>query len=228
MDDLQHNYKIVRFGNEEEPIVIIDDFSGQLDELMEKAANCHYEPALGGYPGHRAPADVNYLAGRGKLLTEIFYQVFGFDRGGHTESCTFSMVTTQRTALSVHQCMPHFDDTGPDLLALLHYLKGPETGGTSFYRQRRTGFETVTPDRLTEYKTALTTDMKTHGAPAQDYICGSDKRYELIGTVDARPDRMIIYRGRTLHSGAIPPGFPISPDPRHARLSLNTFLTRLH
>ena len=41
---------------------------------------------------------------------------------------------------------------------------------------------------------------------------------------EALPDRMIIYQGSLLHSGIIPPGMPLSADPREGRLTANIFV----
>jgi hypothetical protein len=35
---------------------------------------------------------------------------------------------------------------------------------------------------------------------------------------------MIIYNGNLLHSGIIPPGMPLSADPRQGRLTANLFI----
>ena len=221
------DYTIHRYGQEQEPIVIIDGFSGHVAELLEHAATAQFTPAGVGYPGLRALADGNYILARGKLLADIFYDVFGFETGGRTESCTYSIVTTPPHALTPAQRIPHYDGTSANLLAMLHYLKGPETGGTSFYRHRRTGFETITPARIAAYKSSLAEDVEAHGPPAPKYFYGDDERYEMIADIQARPDRLILYRGRTLHSGSIPSNLKLTSDPRTARLTVNTFLLAL-
>src|SRR5690606_13917440 len=107
---------------------------------------------------------------------------------------------------------------------LLHFTGEAATGGTAFYRHCRTGFETIRPERVAPYAAALAEDEREHGPYPPRYFHGSDARYELIGEVEARPDRAIIYRGRLLHSGHV----PVDPDPATAResgrLTINTFL----
>ena len=107
----------------------------------------------------------------------------------------------------------------------MHYLKGPETGGTAFYRHRRTGFEILTADRYEIYQRALKRDEEEFGPPPPEYICGDTDRYELIGKVDAQPDRLILYRGQALHSGWISNTLPLSSNPAQGRLTINMFLT---
>jgi hypothetical protein len=56
------------------------------------------------------------------------------------------------------------------------------------------------------------------------YINGSNQFFEQIGAIEAVPDRLIIYQGSLLHSGIIPAGMNLSPDPRVGRLTANFFL----
>jgi len=209
-------HTIERFGQEREPIIIIDDFSGELDRLVAHGRAAHYVPVQG-YPGIRAPADVGYLSPQSEALADVLYDNFGFSVGFRAESCSYSIVTTAPEALLVSQRIPHYDDTGAALLALLHYTGTPDTGGTAFYRHVRTGFETITPEREVQYRQAF-------GPPPAQYCYGDTPRYEMIGEVEARPDRMVIYRGRTLHSGIIPTHLPLIADPARGRLTVNTFV----
>jgi hypothetical protein len=45
-----------------------------------------------------------------------------------------------------------------------------------------------------------------------------------VGAVEARPDRLALYRGRQLHSGIIPDPAALSADPGAGRLTINMFL----
>jgi hypothetical protein len=66
--------------------------------------------------------------------------------------------------------------------------------------------------------------METNGPPAEKYINASDDHYELIGEVEYRPNRMVIYPGNLLHSGLIQPDRDINDDPASGRLTANLFL----
>ena len=205
-------------------MVVIDNFSGRIDELVRKGRSSAYAP-VEGFPGIRAAADRTYLDPMLPMLGDIFGRAFGFRQGYRIEACDFSIVSVQVSRLSPGQSIPHHDDPGPGVLALLHYTQGPESGGTAFYRQRRTGFESVRPERLAAYEEALKLDDREFGAIPKSYVYGNSERYEMIGEIEAQPDRAIIYRGRTLHSGII----PIEPDPGRAveagRMTINTFLS---
>jgi hypothetical protein len=159
------------------------------------------------------------------LLTEILKEIFGVQHGAKLMECAYSLVTTRREALTPIQRLPHYDGTDAGRLAVLHYLSGSETGGTSFYRHNATGFETVTEDRFDAFKAALTKETKSSGLPSQNYVDEGGPHFTLIDRIEAKPNRLIIYRGVTLHSGYIPSALDLSKDPAKGRLTINTFLS---
>lgn len=216
---------IQRLGAEDEPVILLDDFSPQAGTLLEAARQASYAPAGHHYPGVRAPAPAGYLQERGALLSRLIGEVFGLTAGADLIESSYSMVTTPPARLTPIQRLPHFDGTDPKRLALLHYLCGPEAGGTSFYRHRATGFETITEARLPAYDAALRREVGEDGLPPAAYFAGSTPRFERVGGVAAAFNRLVIYRGLRLHSGDIlqPPGEDAA-DPQTARITINTFL----
>lgn len=215
-------YDVQVFGDEAQPLVIIDDFSEGPEQLVEQAAAKSFQPLGPHYPGIRAQADPSYLGPRADLLETVLRSVFGITAGAQLVECAFSLVTTAPTELTPIQRIPHFDSTDPGRIALLHYLCGPETGGTAFFRHRETGFETIGEDRLPGYDAVIRGQAGT--LPAAGYVTGSTPLFEEIGRVEARFNRMVMYRGYRLHSGHIPPDLPLSHDPKMGRLTINTFL----
>lgn len=213
-----------RIGNEGEPLVIIDGFTGDIDRLRAMGEGAQYQEAGVDYPGLRALADPSYLDVRRDLMMRIVREVFGCSQSIRCEISAFSLVTCAEQDLSPRQCIPHHDHSAAGRIAVMHYLHGPETGGTAFYRHRRTGFETITPEREQAYKAAIEEDRKEFGEPRKRYPYGDCERFEMIGEVEARPDRLAMYRGRMLHSGVIPDPAHLSPDPRKGRLTVNMFL----
>lgn len=205
-------------------MVQIDGFSGDPDSLLAAGRAATYGPAGAYYPGLRAPASPAYLDRRRDILAEIMRRVFGFREGMRVEAASYSLVTLAADALAPLQSVPHFDDTGPGVIAVMHYLLGPESGGTAFYRHRRTGFETITPDRKARYDAGFTQDERDFGPLPRRYYYGDSDRYELIGEIAAAPDRLILYRGRLLHSGVIPDPSALSEHPATGRLTINMFL----
>ena len=216
--------KIQRIGQEGEPIVIIDGFHEQPEELLARADGLAFGPLGPHYPGIRAPADAAYLARRMDLLQTLLSDVFALSDGANLVECNYSLVTTPPGELRPIQRLPHFDSTDPGRIAILHYLCGPECGGTAFYRHHSTGFETISDDRMEDYSRLLEADIARRGLPAADYMRADTDLYAQTFRVDAAFNRLIIYRGWTLHSGLIPEALPLLADPRTGRLTVNTFL----
>jgi hypothetical protein len=219
-----------RIGKEQSPVVVIDEFTGRLDEVLGIAAALAPFPALAGnyYPGVRRIIDPSDAAARAYVdqLCEAAAPFIGgaFDVEGFTlTEASFSIVTTAPSDLSPPQRAPHFDSTDPKHYALLHYLRVPPGSGTAFYRQRSTGIERVTEANVSRFVT--TAEREAAQLPANSgYITGSDRFFEQVDAVEALPDRLLIYQGGLLHSGIIPEGMPLSADPREGRLTANLFV----
>jgi hypothetical protein len=216
--------RIDHIGRERQPIIVIDDFVTDPASLRAKAEALDYRTMGRHYPGLRAEvaaSDVEaYLAPVQSLIAEVF----GFREPAAIISAGFSIVTTRPSELTPIQRLPHFDGLEPERIALLHYLDGAERGGTAFYRHRATGYETISVDRHAVYDSALRADVARHGLPEAAYISGSTPIYEQVDRVEARPNRALIYRGHLLHCADLPPDLDFTPDPRCARLTVNTFL----
>lgn len=215
---------VERIGREGEPLVIIDNFTGQPERLRAMGMAALYHPAGVDYPGRRALADPSYLDLRRELMMQVMARVFGLSRGVQCEIAAFSLVTLAPGQLSPRQRIPHHDHSDAGRVAIMHYLGGPETGGTAFYRHRRTGFEAITPQREPAYAAALAEDEREFGPPPPEYPQGDSDCFEQIAAVEARVDRLALYRGRQLHSGIIPDPATLSEDPAKGRLTVNMFL----
>jgi hypothetical protein len=219
-----------RIGIGQSPVVVIDEFSGRLDEILTIAeALAPYPPNEGNYyPGLRRLIERTDKAANEyveRTCHEAGQFIAGaFDVGGMTLlQASFSMVTKQPSQLLPPQRAPHFDAPDPKYYALLHYLRVPARSGTAFYRQRSTGIERVTDSNIAEFvKTAQREAMLL--PPNSGYISGSNEYFEQIEAIDAAPDRLIIYQGSLLHSGIIPSGMNFSSDPREGRLTANLFV----
>jgi hypothetical protein len=213
-----------RVGEARSPVVVVDDFTGAVDEVVELAAAMAPFPSSSGtyYPGLRRPiAAGNAAYGYVERLLEAAGPFIG---GGFDVDtfelleASFSMVTSAPAMLDPAQRAPHFDSTDPDYLALLHYLS--HTPGTAFFRQRATGIELVDDrnvDRFVATARRVNDDLS-------GYTFGSNQHYEQIGKIEGVRDRLAIYRGSMLHSGIIPPDMVFSADPRLGRLTANIFI----
>jgi hypothetical protein len=215
-----------RIGLERESVLLVEGALNRAEDLVEYAANevC-FDPVWGpsgGYPGIRAPAPLDYVESVVRVLDPSIRRAFGLERVKLARAeCSFSLVTLPPERLAPLQRIPHVDTTDPLQFALLHYLCGPDHGGTAFYRHRATGFETLTPERQATYEAARAAELE--GVPPA-YIDGDGPHYERTAAFDAAFDRMLVYRSRTFHSGRIAAGQALSPDPRRGRLTANIFV----
>jgi uncharacterized protein DUF6445 len=216
----------VQIGAERQPVVIVDNFLSNPQLLIDyAAAHCAFDAVSDAfYPGTRAPVPSIYCFALRAFLGSIIGEAFGL-QGSHItgELGHFSLVSTPPQQLRMVQRMPHFDNTNPKQLALLHYLCAPEHGGTSFYRHRRTGFEYIDEARVSAYKLAVTADLAMLGTPPAKYICGDDPMFERTASFNAAFNRVLIYRSIDLHSADIGAAFRFDTNPRSGRLTANTF-----
>lgn len=214
-------------GNESIPVLIVEGLDQATEPLRKAARQGRFKATSTYYPGVRAPAPRAYAEQLAKLLEGPVREAFGWqDDNLAVMECDFSLVTTPPGDLSLFQRLPHFDGTSDDVLAVLHFLCDGDHGGTSFYRHRSTGYESISPDRWQAYDEALRADIERLGEPDARYRDESDSIYERMATFDCRPGRALVYRGTTLHSGRIPPDHGLSDDPSSGRLTVNTFIER--
>jgi hypothetical protein len=218
-----------RVGHSESPVVIIDDFTGDLNHVLELAHElAPYPPHSNYYPGlrriiTRADKGANtYVEQTCRRAAQFIAGAFDIDRFELLEA-SFSIVTTAPAELSAPQRAPHFDTVDPEHLALLHYLNVPLGSGTAFYRQRSTGVERVTEANVDLFVRAAQSEGEKLPKDS-GYILGSNDFFEEIGRIEAVPDRMVIYQGSLLHSGIIPEQMSFSPNPREGRLTANFFI----
>lgn len=217
---------MIRIGAEHETVVVVDNFLDDAQLLVDyAAAHCEFDGVSDAfYPGRRAPIPPIYCFALRAFLGGIIAEAFGLKIGEVSgELGHFSVVTTPPERLQPVQRMPHFDNTNPKQLAVLHYLCPPQHGGTSFYRHRRTRYEFVDEARRQAYSNAIAEDLKLFGPPHARYICGDDARFERTRSFDAAFNRVLVYRSINLHSADIGPGFIFDANPKSGRLTANTF-----
>jgi Family of unknown function (DUF6445) len=176
------------------------------------------------YPGVRSSAPPEYATAITSQLAGLIRSTFGLDGELAITDSTFSLVATPTEKLVAFQRVPHFDSTDANRIALLHYLCGPEQGGTSFYRHRASGIEIVTEENRARYISAVNIEAKTAGMPPARFIDEDTELFERIARYECTFNRALIYRGRNLHSVNTPRQFVPSADPRQGRLTVNTFL----
>lgn len=223
----RHNIEVWRHGTEQQPIVVIDNYLDNPEAMIALAANGPaFEPMGPYYPGIRARFPEDHLTNLLEPIASILPPVFGYTAGGAgVRECSFSLVTTKPQDLMPIQRLPHFDSLEYGRVAALLFLGiAAPNGGTAFFRQRSTGFETVDAGRFAQFEAALNQDVAKHGLPPQDYIGDDSPLYETIAVHEGKFNRMLVYASANLHCGRIPAHFAFNPDPQTGRLTVNAFL----
>ncbi|HEX8484033.1 DUF6445 family protein [Sphingomonas sp.] len=211
-------------GSEAQPVIVIDDMLAAPERWRDLAAQAAYRQIGPHYPGLRALVPAAAAIEMRVELAALIGDTFALAPVPQVFECYFSIVTTPPEALAPIQRLPHVDGLEPDRLAILIYLSGADQGGTAFYRQRKTGFETVDAARFPAFDAALRTGVAEHGLPPAAYIAGDTPLYEQIAAYEARPNRALIYRSHALHCAHIAAGTLLPADPQTGRLSINSFL----
>ncbi|WP_297512214.1 DUF6445 family protein [uncultured Caulobacter sp.] len=218
--------QVLEVGERATKILVVDGLMTGAAALVDHAAEvATLAPVKAGanfYPGVRAPAPPAYVQALVRTLRPHMTEVHGVPASGRAGvTCALSMATLPAAQATLVQRLPHIDTPDPRQLAVLHYLCGPEHGGTAFYRHRETGLEIIEESRARDYMLALTRQMS--GPEVQPgYIRESTDLFEKIGAVEAAFDRIVVYPSRLLHAGLLPDA-PVSQDPRAGRLTVNTF-----
>lgn len=213
----------------EHQLVFIDDFLEHPEALLEAACQARYAPGAGaaerkGYPGLRAPVPAAYSQALTELMEPLLRLNFGVPEALPLRKvpCTFSLTTVAPQDLGPLQRVPHFDASTPHYMAVLLYLCGDEHGGTAFYRHRATGLQQITAANREAYGEAVYAEVERRPAPAR-YFSDSDERFEFLGMLPARFNRLVAYRGSLLHSAIVNPRSGLTADPRAGRLTVNSF-----
>lgn len=218
--------QVYHHGREPIKVVVLDDYLAAPDAIIDLAVKGpSFTPNGPYYPGIRAPVPPSSFQSLLGPLSEILPRCFDYSGRAGLRECNFSLVTTPSDQLQPIQRLPHFDSLEYGRIAALLYLcHGENQGGTAFYRQRSTGFESVDAGRFPAFEAALHADVACHGLPGAAYIDQTSPLYEMIGRHQARFNRMIVYLSSSLHCASIPKDFVFDPNPTTGRLTVNAFL----
>jgi len=219
--------KLHTIGEESMPLLVIDNFYPAPDMLVQDAALKTFSANAPYYPGIRAKVPSAYFNPIMAGLLDVFQTVFNYGASKVSlQECFYSLVTTPADKLNMVQRIPHVDGGNDKKLALLHYLCGQDFGGTAFYKQLKTGFETVPGAKFQAYSEAVKAEHERFGAPEPAYFNESDARFEKIYEVEAQYNRAAIYFGVNLHAVIIGQA-ALSTDVSSGRLTVNSFFTPL-
>ncbi|RME65660.1 MAG: hypothetical protein D6782_05800 [Alphaproteobacteria bacterium] len=214
-----------RQGREAEIVIVVENAATDAPALIDLAASLSFGRISPYYPGIRAAADRAFRQSAIDACGAIIDAQTGSAARSWRGECYFSIVATPPEKLLPIQRFPHFDGIEENRYAALLYLCGSEFGGTSFYRHKETGFETVGADRFARFREALESEVRRNGLPPTAYIGDGAPLFEKIAEYGAFLNRMLVYRGKTLHCSTIARPDLLIADARRGRLTLNLFLT---
>jgi hypothetical protein len=217
---------VIHVGNDQEPVLIVDDLLSDPEAILDIAGSgaAFQKEDRDFYPGVRKSMHPAYAENIYRDLKDVFLDTFHAGAPGAIEplSCLLSLTTTKQEQLRPIQSVPHFDSYDAAQIAGVHYFCGEEFGGTSFYRHRSSGFETMDAQRLAQYAPRLKQEVMALNARSFAYIRGDTELFERTASVKAKFNRAIYYRSNLLHSGDIPADIGMPAEPRKGRLTANT------
>lgn len=219
------NIDCYRVGNEQQEVLVVDDFLKGAFELKERAIHeNNFAHADSFYPGVRMQVPQEYTFAIVKNLGFFMERFFELEvRAIKSAVSKFSIVTTRPDDLDLLQRIPHFDSPSRKGLAVVHYLQSLPNMGTALYRHKPTNFEYVDEDRYSRYMANIEERFPTKDTYPEGYINGTTDQFEEVVSFDAVFNRMIMYRGTSLHSGKIGPNYNFDPNPATGRLTLTSF-----
>lgn len=228
MQMLAPEIRVEWIGEERNPVVVIDNFVPDPIAMLTFAKSLDYAVLPNHYyPGVRAePPQGRHDYGDATFATisACLRDYFGCRQQAQIFRTLFSIATTTPDALDDVQRLPHHDTVFENRYAAVHYLCDPKFGGTAFFRHRSTGYETITEERYNLYMAQLKTEIARYGLGAPAFIAGDTAIFDHVATFEPAYNRAILFRGHTLHSGAITNSHDLPDDPDSGRLSVVSFI----
>lgn len=219
-------FELTTVGEEQSVMAIASSSANDTDALIDLCKSLPYQKAEGGnpYPGHRANMPHTYtrqlVEHLHRILPEFSYSAASVIKPLFSAA---SVVTTPGKKLTLAQRFPHFDSPEPDHFAVMHYLHGPVSWGTSFFKHVATGFERISKDRVEAYQIQLLKGIQSHGRPEAKYHNNDTPLFRRIESFQADAGRLLVYPASILHSGTLPDSGPDPTNPNEHRLTINSF-----
>ncbi len=220
------NYEYLKVGNEQQELVRVDNYMQGADALLDDAiSRNNFAVADSFYPGLRMDITDAYIIQLVRNLQHVIQDFFKLDLRKIKKAVSkYSIVTFSPENLKLMQRIPHFDAPTRNSLAVIHYLSDAPNSGTSLYRHRKTGFEYIDQLRIENYTQNLQLQFDDPSKHPSGYIHESNETYEEIASHNAVYNRLLMYRGSSLHSGIIKPDYNFDPSPETGRLTVTSFI----
>jgi hypothetical protein len=199
---------------DQHPVLVVDGVLPDPHYVRRLALELRYHHRQGNYPGHFAFVSLSMATFR-DLVNRLYAEAIGHQLRLHTyyRDLTFAVIDQPGDTLNPRQRQPHYDDFC-DYAGIL-YLNLPEqcSGGTSFWRHRRTGLiaAPVKGDELRFAETFVVNGVATSeemtrlcmdeavADPAEGYLTESTPYWELVDRVAMKQNRLVVYPSRLFH-----------------------------
>jgi hypothetical protein len=218
--------RLQRVGADAQPVLVVDNVLAEPEAMIDCAAGAQlYVPPHTNYPGFNANLPESYYRPVLTALRQPLEAAFGLSSRAYVNYFGFFGLSTRSAAeATLAQQFPHVDCYDPNRLAMVHYFCSADFGGTGFFRQQATGFESVDQARARRYVEAVMAERAQTASSAPAFPAEGMQHYDLTGKVDVAFNRLIVYRSHVLHAPLLGSG-GASPDPRRGRLTANGFIT---
>jgi hypothetical protein len=214
-------------GQERQPVLLVDNYARDPEGVVNYAATeAHFGPSPALYPGIIARVPDAYCEAMLNVLGEKIGETFDVKpESAYLTNCFFALTTYPPQQLHYRQRIPHVDEYGAGVIAMVHYLCASSQGGTALYRHRATGYESLTKEQHQHMQGLIAQEVASQGPFPPTYVGTENPFFEQTLCMDARFNRLVIYRGSILHSMVVGADTKLDPNPRVGRLTINTFLS---
>jgi len=220
--------KIELIGKDKIPIIIIDDYASNLDEIAEQVAifGAFSPDNVTNYPGVRSPIPKALVVGYLKPIIPLLYRIYKFPNNAEPAPVDnyFSLITRQPEELSAMQSWPHFDTPNPNLFAVIHYIDKGSHGGTGFFKHKKSGLDRINEQSKDHYLQSAHDYFQSINTNTYGYCTEQHSEFTCYKKIAYKPNRLIIFPGQLLHSTLVDSDTDISPKLESGRLTANLFV----
>jgi len=218
---------ITLIGQDNTPVIVIDDYADNLDEIAAQVAihACFSPDNVTNYPGVRSPIPKALVVGYLKPLMQLLYRIYKFPNSFEPNPIDnyFSLITSQPDELSAMQSWPHFDTPNPNLLAIIHYLDKGSHGGTGFFRHNKSDLDRIDEKSKDHYFQYAQDYFQSINTNTYGYCTEQHSEFTCYKKIGYKPNRLIIFPGQLLHSTLVELNTDLDPNPEGGRLTANLF-----
>ncbi|MFC3096100.1 hypothetical protein DRW07_05675 [Alteromonas sediminis] len=215
---------VIPVQEESAHLLVVDNLLVNPEEIVLFARNTAYmQPAINdgtAYPGIRDRVPTAYEKMMQALVSDL--ALVSDDQTLSIHRCMLSMVTTPPDQLASTQKIPHIDSIDPYEFASVHYLFDADYGGTNIYRHKQSQKVCIDEAGFGIFQSSLE-DVRANPDEFSGYIGDSNRLFECVHHIEAKFNRLVIYKGNMLHSPCIKPNFGFSDDVTKGRLSVASF-----